>query len=240
MTRSAVSIKSSFWIVWLLLFAVSLFAQNEVVVYVSQDRTVAEPILRSFEGDQGVRVIAVYDSEESGGTSLIDRLIQEKDRPKADVFWASDPVQQITLKEKGVLEAYPTVNGQAIRYPYKDLESYWFGFSGRAFVIVLNKTRWEAAQLGLKPQSILGFVDPKRKGLGAISEPLFGTGAVYAAVLFYKWGDSRTIDFFHELKKEPRIPFIYLEKRLICHYHRPERETGFLYKFHCCPQFICS
>ncbi len=36
---------------------------NEVVVYVSEDQVFSEPILRDFEVDMGIKVMAVYDTE---------------------------------------------------------------------------------------------------------------------------------------------------------------------------------
>ena len=38
--------------------------------------------------------------------SLVNRLIAEKDNPRADVFWNSETGRTIVLKEKGVLEKY--------------------------------------------------------------------------------------------------------------------------------------
>ena len=38
--------------------------EQGVVVYVSEDQVFSEPILRDFERDTGIRVMAVYDTEE--------------------------------------------------------------------------------------------------------------------------------------------------------------------------------
>lgn len=41
---------------------------NEVVVYVSTDQVFSEPVLRDFEKETGIRVKAVYDTEETKST----------------------------------------------------------------------------------------------------------------------------------------------------------------------------
>ena len=78
-------------------------APQTVTVYVSTDRVFSEPILRMFEQRTGVRVNAVYDTEETKSTGLANRLLAEKDNPQADVFWSNEPVRTIVLKERGVL-----------------------------------------------------------------------------------------------------------------------------------------
>ncbi len=71
---------------------------NEVVVYVSEDQVFSEPILRDFEVDMGIKVKAVYDTEETKGTGVMNRLIAEKNNPQADVYWANEPIRAIILK----------------------------------------------------------------------------------------------------------------------------------------------
>ncbi|MHC4308287.1 MAG: LptM family lipoprotein [Planctomycetota bacterium] len=57
---------------------------NEVVVYVSEDQVFSEPILKEFETDTGIRVKAVYDTEETKSTGVMNRLIAEKGNPRGD------------------------------------------------------------------------------------------------------------------------------------------------------------
>jgi hypothetical protein len=51
---------------------------QEVTVYVSTDRVFSEPILKAFEEKTGIRVSAVYDTEETKSTGLANRLLAEK------------------------------------------------------------------------------------------------------------------------------------------------------------------
>jgi iron(III) transport system substrate-binding protein len=77
--------------------------RQQVVVYTSLDKVFSQPILDAFEKQSGVRVLPVYDSEATKTTGLVNRLIAEKDSPQADVFWNSETVRTIVLKQKSVL-----------------------------------------------------------------------------------------------------------------------------------------
>jgi iron(III) transport system substrate-binding protein len=66
---------------------------REVTAYVSADRPFSEPILQEYERSSGVRVSVVYDTEETKSTGLANRLLAEKERPQADVFWSNEPVR---------------------------------------------------------------------------------------------------------------------------------------------------
>jgi iron(III) transport system substrate-binding protein len=81
-------------------------APQTVTVYVSTDRVFSEPVLKAFERRIGVRVNAVYDTEETKSTGLANRLLAEKENPQADVFWSNEPVRTLVLKERGVLVPY--------------------------------------------------------------------------------------------------------------------------------------
>ncbi|MDI7277711.1 MAG: iron ABC transporter substrate-binding protein, partial [Anaerolineae bacterium] len=83
-----------------LLFALLLPAgcrgrEQTVVVYTSRDQLYAEPILKGFERDTGIRVRAVYDTGATKTVGLTNRLLAEKDHPQADVFWNSEVARTI-------------------------------------------------------------------------------------------------------------------------------------------------
>ena len=79
---------------------------QEVIVYTSVDEVFARPIAERFERRTGGRGRLVPDTEETKSTGLVNRLITEKERPRADVFWSGDPVRAAILKERGVAAAY--------------------------------------------------------------------------------------------------------------------------------------
>jgi len=78
-------------------------SRREVVVYTSVDQIFSQPIMRRFETETGIRVRAVYDTEEAKSTGVMNRLIAEAENPQADVFWSGDIFRCLVLKEKGLL-----------------------------------------------------------------------------------------------------------------------------------------
>jgi iron(III) transport system substrate-binding protein len=119
---------------------------REVTAYVSADRPFSEPILKDYERQSGVRVNVVYDTEETKSTGLANRLIAEKSRPQADVFWSNESVRTLVLKSRGVLAAYQSPAAQGIAATFKDPDGYWTGFSARMRVIAYNTSKVKASE----------------------------------------------------------------------------------------------
>jgi len=106
-------------------------AQQEVVVYTSLDKVFSQPVLEEFENKTSIKVKAVYDSEATKTTGLVNRLIAEKDSPRADVFWNSETGRTIVLKQKGILAPYNSPSATDIPSTFKDAQGYWSGFGAR-------------------------------------------------------------------------------------------------------------
>lgn len=176
------------------LFRTAFGAESTVVVYVSEDQVFSEPILKDFERDTGIRVKAVYDTEETKGTGVMNRLIAEKNNPQADVYWANEPIRAEVLKQRAISAAYRSPNSEGIPAIFKDSEGYWTGFSARARVFIVNR------KAVIKPESLNAYVDPKLAGKGIIANPLFGTTSTHVAALFTVWGDERAKQFMDALK----------------------------------------
>jgi iron(III) transport system substrate-binding protein len=172
-------------------------SSREVTVYVSADRPFSEPIMQEYQRRTGVRVNAVYDTEETKSTGLANRLLAEKDRPQADVFWSNEPVRTLILKSRGVLAPYQSSAAQGIADTFKDREGYWTGFSARLRVIVYNTSKISSTEA---PRSVFDLADPRWKGQVAIADPRFGSTSFHVAALYAEVGDERADDYFRKLK----------------------------------------
>jgi iron(III) transport system substrate-binding protein len=168
---------------------------SEIVVYVSEDQVFAEPILKDFEKQTGIKVQAVYDTEEAKSTGVMNRLLAEKNNPQADVYWANEPMRAAVLQQRGIAAAYVSPNASEIPATFKDPSGYWTGFSARARVLLVNKT------IKNKPQSILAYTEPGWRKKAIIANPLFGTTTAEIAALFTIWGDDRGKAFLQDVKK---------------------------------------
>lgn len=172
-------------------------ATPEVTVYVSTDRVFSEPVLREYERRTGVKVNAVYDTEETKSTGLANRLLAEQNRPQADVFWSNEPVRTLVLKSRGVLAPYRSPSAEGIPATLRDADGYWTGFSARIRVIAYNTKLVKAEDA---PRSVLDLAEPKWKGQVAIADPRFGSTSFHVAALYAVLGDEKADDFFRRLK----------------------------------------
>jgi len=175
----------------------SRIATRTVTVYVSTDRVFSEPVLREYERRTGVRVNAVYDTEETKSTGLANRLIAEKPRPQADVFWSNEPVRTLVLKSRDVLAPYRSPGAEGIPAALVDPEGYWTGFSARLRVIAYNTALVKPEEA---PGSVFDLADPKWRGQVAIADPRFGSTSFHVAALYALVGDEKMDDFFRRLK----------------------------------------
>src|SRR6267154_953251 len=171
--------------------------EREVVVYASVDQPFAEPIFRDFEKRSGIRVRAVFDTEETKSTGVLNRLIAEADRPQADVFWSGDPVRPFILARRGLLEPYASPAAASIPAQFKSADGLWTGAAARAKILLVNTQRIAAADM---PRSIRDLASPRWKGQGAIANPVFGTTTMYVAALFTVWGEEQGKAFLQAVK----------------------------------------
>jgi iron(III) transport system substrate-binding protein len=177
-------------------FACNDSEQRQVVVYTAVDQVFSEPILEEFEKQTGIQVLPVYDVEAAKTTGLVNRLIAESSRPKADVFWSNEFAQMIVLKEKGILAAYESASAQEIPAEFRDTDYYWTGFAARARVIIVNTSLVAENEY---PHSIYDLCKPAFRNEVGIAKPLFGTTATHAAALFSYLGDSEAQAYFESL-----------------------------------------
>ena len=162
----------------------------EVVVYTALDRQFSEPILRRFTEETGIIVRAAYDTESTKTVGLVERIRAEAARPRCDVFWNNEIMHTLRLKAEGLLA--PVQPAEAAHYPaaFRDPAGYWFGFAGRARVLLVNTDQVPTDQM---PRSIRDLADPGWRGRTGIAKPLFGTTATHVACLFAALGESEAI-----------------------------------------------
>jgi iron(III) transport system substrate-binding protein len=172
-------------------------AERTVTIYVSTDRVFSEPVLREYERRSGVRVNVVYDTEETKSTGLANRLLAERNRPQADVFWSNEPVRTLVLKSRDVLASYRSPSADGIPAALVDPGAYWTGFSARIRVIAYNTKLVSPDQA---PRSVFDLADPKWRGQVAMADPRFGSTSFHVAALYAHAGDAKMDDVFQRLK----------------------------------------
>lgn len=176
--------------------------KNEVVVYTTVDQVFSEPVLNDFERETGIKVKAVFDTEETKSTGVLNRIIAEKDNPQCDVFWSGDPVRAALLKRKGITASYNSPAASDIDNHFKDKEYHWIGFSARARVLIYNTDLMKSEDV---PVSIFDLSEKKYEGMVTIANPLFGTTSFHFAAIFQTKGDREAKQFFTDLKENGLI-----------------------------------
>jgi len=160
---------------------------SEVVVYAAQDQVYAEPILREFTEQTGVKVRAVYDSEAVKTVAIANRLLAERSHPQCDVFWGNEELRTRQLAAEGVFRA---TNG-------------WAAFGYRSRRIVVNTNQLALADA---PQRLEQLTNAIWRGRVALAYPLFGTTATHFLALRQAWGEARWLAWCRALQANQ--PFV--------------------------------
>lgn len=168
-----------------------------VVVYTALDEEFSRPILERYARQTRVRVDPKFDIESTKSVGLANTIIAEADRPICDLFWNNEILNTLRLKERGLLQPFTPPNGAAYPPTFRAQDGTWYGFAGRARVLIVNTDLVPEAE---RPESILDLIDPRWKGRVGIAKPLFGTTATHAACLFAAWGPEEAERYFRALK----------------------------------------
>ncbi len=173
--------------------------KKTVVVYTSVDQVYSETVFRDFENRTGITVLAVYDVEATKTTGLVNRLIAERNRPQADVFWSGEFGQTLLLKNESILAAYSSPSAADLPRQFRDARDYWTGFGGRARVFIVNTDKLTKDQY---PHSINDMLDPHYPGSTiGIAYPMFGTTATHAAALYSYLGKEKALNYFSNISQ---------------------------------------
>lgn len=177
---------------------------ERVVVYCALDREFSEPILDDFTSQTGIATAVKYDVESTKTVGLVNAILQERRRPRCDLFWNNEILHTLRLEKLGLLA--PVELPQADKFPanYRSPKGLWYGFAARARVLIINTRVLE--DLGMEaPDSVRNLADPRWRGKCAIAKPLFGTTATHAAVLFARWGSPQAEQFFAQVKENAAV-----------------------------------
>ncbi len=170
---------------------------SEVVVYCSVDAAFAEPILAEFEKRTGIKTHRVFDTEAGKTTGLVNKLLAERNRPRADVWWSGETFGTMQLAAAEVFLPYSSEAASDIPEAYRDPAGIWTAFGLRGRVIAYDPRRTSPKDL---PKSWGELVDPRFKGRFRLADPRFGTTRGHMAVLLSLWGRPAMESFYRGLK----------------------------------------
>ena len=149
---------------------------TSVIVYAAQDQVYAEPILKDFEKQTGIKVRAVYDSEATKTVAIANRLLAERGHPQCDVYWGNEELRTRQLASRNI---------------FRETNS-WAAFGYRSRRVVVS------ASID-SPASLVELTNPVYRGKVALAYPLFGTTAAHFLALRQHWGESNWLAWCHAL-----------------------------------------
>jgi iron(III) transport system substrate-binding protein len=191
---------------WLAVLGAALFlfsvgcgggGKPRVVLYSAQDQEFAEKALQEFEQRTGIEVAPKYDTEKNKSVSLYKELLQEKDRPRCDVFWNNEILMTILLQRQGLLLPYDSPSSRPFPAWTKGPDHAWQAFAARARILLVNTQLVKEEE---RPKSLLELTEPRWKGKVVMAKPQFGTSATQAACLFAVLGREKAEEFYRGLK----------------------------------------
>ena len=169
-----------------------------VVLYTSVDEPVARQIADDFQRQTGIRVELVPDAESNKSVGLAHKLVAEKDRPQADVFWANEVFNTINIADEGVFAPYESPSAQDIPDLFKDPQHRWTGVALRARVIALSPKVPPGGNLP-PIKGIDDLTNPVWKDHVAVSNPNAGTAGGWVSALYVLWGPQKADLYFRAL-----------------------------------------
>ena len=173
---------------------------GRVICYTSADSVYAKVLFAEFTKVTGIAVDAVFDTEATKTTGLVQRLLNEKDGAgasrggHADVWWSSEPFGAIKLARAGVLDETSAPRAEAHMKPHggwpatlRATDKSWYGFGSRGRVIVYNTKFVEERDA---PRRLGQLLHPAFKDRIAIAKPQFGTTRGHFAALLHRNGEQ--------------------------------------------------
>ena len=161
-------------------------ASERVVLYSSVDAEFLRAAVAELERTTGLDIDVVTDTEATKTFGLVQRVLSERDRPRADVWWSSEPFGTMRLAQAGVLAPWSSeLEDEPAEWINASRGVTWRGFAARGRVLVYASDRLDVADV---PTTLGELTDPRWRGRVAIARPQFGTTRGHMAALLDRWG----------------------------------------------------
>lgn len=159
-------------------------AQQQVVLYTSNEATLNKLIAGAFEKETGIAVNVIS----AGSGVVIKRLQSEKERPQGDLVWGiSRSLLQTNVE---FLDAYASEHKNAIPAEFRDPQDRWIGTNLHLLVVLQNTKALPEAQ---GPKTWEDLLASRFKGNIAFTDPA-NSGSAYSNVtmLVDLWGGGNS------------------------------------------------
>jgi iron(III) transport system substrate-binding protein len=163
---------------------------TKVTLYTTADDPLVRQVVEAFKAETGVDVRIVTDTEATRG-ALAQRVLSEREKPRADVWWASEVVTTIKLAEAGALAPWMSTGEATVEGGWpkhlRPVDRRWYGFAQRARVIAFNSNQLAKGRV---PVKLRDLIRPDLKGKVGMADPRFGTTRSHMAYLCWMAGED--------------------------------------------------
>lgn len=166
---------------------------NKLVIYSGRNERFVQELLDKFTADTGIEVEALH-----GANPL--QIVEEGNRPRADVFISNDLGALGYLHNAGLLEGASLEGIDSIPTQFRADDNAYFAVSVRARGIIYNKALITPEEL---PTGNEDLFDPKWADVpGGYAITRGGNGGMigHVSALRYEWGDEKTAQWISAIR----------------------------------------
>ncbi len=157
---------------------------SSVTLYCGVDQDQSRSIAKQFTQATSVAVDYHGETEAMRSVGLPKRLMGERQRPRADVYWSNEIMHMVHLCKSGVMAPLPKGLAEDFPKAWRDPNGRYIAFGARARVFLVNKELLPDPQDW--PSKVEDLLDPKYAAMGfatSMAEPLTGTTYTHAVAL---------------------------------------------------------
>ncbi|MDX2147502.1 MAG: ABC transporter substrate-binding protein [Planctomycetota bacterium] len=156
------------------------------MLYSSCDEPLLRMVVARFRERTSIDIRVVGDTEATKTIGLMQRLLAEKQNPRADVWWSNELLSTLRLDKAGLLD--PNVNTPALAGPgdrawpehLRSPAGTWHAFALRARVIAFHTQRIGREQA---PTTLASLTQERWRGRVGMARAQFGTTRTQMAAI---------------------------------------------------------
>lgn len=166
--------------------------KQELVIYSARKEQFVQPLVDKFEQETGIKVKLL-----TGDEALVNKLIEESNRPQADIFFSNDAGALEYLRLRTILAPNTSTSVRAVDPMYRAEDGSWVGLSARTRVLMYNRDLISESEM---PQDLWDLADSKWQGQFMITRGGNGSAVAHIAALTAVWGEEKTLEWMQRIK----------------------------------------
>lgn len=166
---------------------------KDLVIYSGRNEAQIKPVVDLFKTKHPEINVVV---KAASSAELANLVLEEKSKPKADIYWSNDAGALERLRMEKAFQSYTSENLKLVPEQWKSTDNTWYGITVRVRAIMYNKNLVKESEV---PKTTKELADPKWKGqVGMVHG---GAEAMMANVtaLRITEGDAATEKFLKDL-----------------------------------------